>query len=197
MEASTSTGLGGNAAVKELGISKSTEQEVHEGLGVGVGKDASADISGGCGNHFQSFFASLGTRARLHSSMINTGKGSEVWHCLALITISCAIIIPRLSFISSMMQPKQAALACRKIDLFWDGIIVLLMKPNQNLSAMFRSLFSIGAPISSHLGASSDMRGSNHFFIISNVVVRIMSHKKHRTPRPNLEYTGHGAFVKI
>ncbi|KAG5599440.1 hypothetical protein H5410_030810 [Solanum commersonii] len=38
---------------------------------------------------------------------------------------------------------------------------------------MFRSFISIGPLTSRHLGAPSDMRGSNHFFIFCNVVVRI------------------------
>ncbi|KAG5572260.1 hypothetical protein H5410_062026 [Solanum commersonii] len=44
------------------------------------------------------------------------------------------------------------------MDSFWDGIMVLLMKPNQNLAAMFKSLFSIRAPTSIHLGVSHSAR---------------------------------------
>ena len=38
-DTATVAGLGGSAAVEELGISEGTEQEVPKGLGVGVGKD--------------------------------------------------------------------------------------------------------------------------------------------------------------
>ncbi|KAG5631171.1 hypothetical protein H5410_002888 [Solanum commersonii] len=44
---------------------------------------------------------------------------------------------------------------------FWHGMIVLLMKPNQNLKAMFMSLFSMGAPVSIHLGVVSEIIRAN------------------------------------
>lgn len=53
-------------------------------------------------------------------------------------------------------------------------MIVLQMKPNQNLAAMFRSFFSIGVPISSHLGILLDISGTNQLFIWSNVFVLII-----------------------
>lgn len=37
---------------------------------------------------------------------------------------------------------------------FWDGMMVLLIKPNHNLATMFKSLFSIGATTPVHLSVS-------------------------------------------
>jgi len=77
-----------------------------------------------------SFFASVGNKARLHNSVIITGKGSEACHYFALMTISCAIVITIFILVFYMMLPRHAALARRKIDSLWDGMIMLLMKPN-------------------------------------------------------------------
>ncbi|KAG5580043.1 hypothetical protein H5410_050670 [Solanum commersonii] len=94
-----------------------------------------------------SFFSSLRTQDFLHNSMINTRKMSEF------------------SLVPAMMQTRQAVLAWRRMDLFWEGMIMLLMKPKQYLTATLRSFFSIGTPTSIHLGVSSDIRGANYFFI--------------------------------
>ena len=67
--------------------------------------------------------ASQGTRACLHNSMINTWNESEVWLCLARMSISEAMIVPMFIRVFSMMQPRQAALARRRIDSFWDSIM--------------------------------------------------------------------------
>jgi len=64
----------------------------------------------------------------------------------------------------AMIEPRQAALGCQRINSFWDDNIVLLMKPNQNLKAMFMSLFSIGAPASIHLEVVSEIIGANQPF---------------------------------
>uniref|UniRef100_M1DKJ0 Uncharacterized protein n=1 Tax=Solanum tuberosum TaxID=4113 RepID=M1DKJ0_SOLTU len=93
------------------------------------------------------FFSSRDTRACLHNSVINTKNESDVWRCLALMAISYLMIMPKFIFFSSMMEPRQDAFMWRRIDSFWDDIIVLLMKPNQYLAATLRSFFSIGAPI--------------------------------------------------
>ncbi|KAG5585883.1 hypothetical protein H5410_046317 [Solanum commersonii] len=50
------------------------------------------------------------------------------------------------------------------MDSFWDGMIVVLMKPNQYREAMFISLFSIGAPTPNHLGVMSKIIGANQPF---------------------------------
>jgi len=63
-----------------------------------------------------------------------------------------------------MIEPNQAASRWRKMDSFWDGIMVLLIKPNQNLAAMLRSLFSIGAHASIHLEVVLEIRGANQPF---------------------------------
>ncbi|KAG5600643.1 hypothetical protein H5410_032013 [Solanum commersonii] len=99
-----------------------------------------------------SFFRSLGTRARLHISVINTGKGREVWRYLDLMAISCPTIIPKLIHCRAMIAPRQAVFEWRRTDSFWDGITILLIKPNQYLAATYKSLFSIWNPASNHLG---------------------------------------------
>ncbi|KAG5568516.1 hypothetical protein H5410_064458 [Solanum commersonii] len=77
-----------------------------------------------------SFFTSKGTRIHLHSSMINTRKGRDVWRYLALMANSWPTIIPKLRSHPSITQPRQASFLWRRIDSFWDGMIVLLIKPN-------------------------------------------------------------------
>lgn len=49
-----------------------------------------------------------------------------------------------------IMNPRQAALGKLKLESFLGGIMVLLMKPNNNLATTFRSLFSIGASTPIH-----------------------------------------------
>lgn len=88
-------------------------------------------------------------------------------------TICRATIIPKFSLVPSMMLPRQADLAWRRMNSFWDGIMVLLMNLNQNLTPMFKSSFSMGAPISSHFIVPYDISGVNHFFMFSKVFVQI------------------------
>ncbi|KAG5571953.1 hypothetical protein H5410_061719 [Solanum commersonii] len=81
------------------------------------------------------------------SFLSSRGNKSEVRLCLASMSISEVIIILRFIRVSTM-QPKKATLARRRTDSFWDGIIVLLIKLNQNLAAMF-STGRVGAEKSS------------------------------------------------
>ncbi|KAG5586857.1 hypothetical protein H5410_047291 [Solanum commersonii] len=111
-----------------------------------------------------SLVVSRGTPACRHNSVIRTGNGREVCFCLALMAISCEISSPRSMCLLDMIKPRQAAFGWRKMDSFWDGIMVLLIKLNQNLAAMLRSLFSIGASASIHLGMVSEIRGANQPF---------------------------------
>uniref|UniRef100_M1DCA4 Uncharacterized protein n=1 Tax=Solanum tuberosum TaxID=4113 RepID=M1DCA4_SOLTU len=113
-----------------------------------------------------SWTGSWGTPARWPNSVIKIGNGREVSLYLALMAISYEVSSPRLIRLLDMIEPRQAALRWRRIDSFWDGMIVLLMKPNQNVEAMFMSLFSIGAPASIHLGVVmvSEIIGANQPF---------------------------------
>jgi len=44
------------------------------------------------------------------------------------------------------------------MESFWDGIMVLLMNPNQYLAATLMSFFSMGVHASIHLGVTSEIR---------------------------------------
>ncbi|KAG5606291.1 hypothetical protein H5410_027783 [Solanum commersonii] len=102
-----------------------------------------------------SLATSRGTPACLHSSLISTGKGKEICFCLALIAISCSMIRLKLSRLFDKIEPKQAAFACRRIDLFCEGISELLLNSNQQRAAIFKSFFFISTPASIHLGVNS------------------------------------------
>ncbi|KAG5606286.1 hypothetical protein H5410_027778 [Solanum commersonii] len=77
------------------------------------------------------------------------------------------MIHPKFSVVPLMRQPKWADFAWSMIDSFYEDMIVLLMKPNQYLVAIFRSFFSITTPASIHLGVPSDINRANHSFITS------------------------------
>ncbi|KAG5620161.1 hypothetical protein H5410_005379 [Solanum commersonii] len=77
-----------------------------------------------------SLVSSRDTPARQHNSMVKIGKGKEVCLCLSLMAISCSIKSPKLMVLRDMIAPRQAALGWHRMDLFWDDIMVLLMKPN-------------------------------------------------------------------
>ncbi|KAG5631033.1 hypothetical protein H5410_002750, partial [Solanum commersonii] len=155
---------------------------VPEGLEAGVGEDASA------GNESPSTSREISARTALlpsasshmYSASIRrmlvedegvssisltvTGNGREVCFYLAIIAISCEISSPRSMRLLDMIELRQASFRWRKMDSFWDRIFVLLIKPNQNLAVMLRSLFSIGAPASIHLRVVSKIRGTNQPF---------------------------------
>lgn len=114
---------------------------------------------------------SNGTLARRYNSVIRTGNGKEVCFNLSLVAISCDVNNPKLIHLLDMIQPRKSALGRRKIDSFCDGIMVLLMKPNQNFAAMFKSHFSIRTPTSIHLSFSSEIKGENHLFSSSKDAV--------------------------
>ncbi|KAG5586518.1 hypothetical protein H5410_046952 [Solanum commersonii] len=111
-----------------------------------------------------SLIGSQGTLTRWHNSVIKIGNGREVSLCLALMTISCELSSPRSIRLMAMIESMQAALGWHIIDSFWDGMIVILMKPNQNWEVMFMSLFSMGAPASIHLGVVLEIIGPNQSF---------------------------------
>lgn len=66
-----------------------------------------------------------------------------------------------------MIEPSQASFGWCKMDLFWDGFIVLMMKPNQNLATIFRSLFSIGTPTSLNPRVVLEIIGANNICRLS------------------------------
>ncbi|KAG5590120.1 hypothetical protein H5410_040634 [Solanum commersonii] len=92
------------------------------------------------------FVRSRGTPARWHNSVIKTENSRDV------------------DPPPGNDSTKVSRLRMAQIDSFWDGILVLLMKPNQNLEAMYMSLFSMGAPTSIHLGVVSEIIGANQPF---------------------------------
>ncbi|KAG5631887.1 hypothetical protein H5410_003604 [Solanum commersonii] len=104
-----------------------------------------------------SLVISRGTPACWHNSVIKIGNGRKVYFCLALMVISCSIRSPRLMLLLDMIDPRQVALGWHRMDSFWDGMIVLLMKPNQNQAAILRSLLSIGSTVSIHLEVVSEI----------------------------------------
>jgi len=109
-----------------------------------------------------SLATSRGTSARLHNSMTKTRNGRDVCLCLALMAISYEMNSPRSMRLLDMMYPRHAALEWGRTDSFWDGIMVLLIKPNQNWATILKSLFSIGASASIHLGVISEIKGASH-----------------------------------
>ncbi|KAG5592339.1 hypothetical protein H5410_042853 [Solanum commersonii] len=112
-----------------------------------------------------SFTGSRGTPACRHNSVIKIKNDrDQVSLFLALIAIFGEVSCPRSIHLLAMIEPRQAALGWHKIDSVWDGMIVLLMKPNHNMEAMFMSFFSMGAPISIHLGVVSEIIRSNQPF---------------------------------
>ncbi|KAG5620194.1 hypothetical protein H5410_005412 [Solanum commersonii] len=58
---------------------------------------------------FTSIFSSHRTRARLYNSVINTGRGRDVWYCLALMAISYLMIAPKLRPFPIIIDPRQAS----------------------------------------------------------------------------------------
>ncbi|KAG5576526.1 hypothetical protein H5410_056660 [Solanum commersonii] len=78
--------------------------------------------------------------------------------------ISCENKSSRSMRLLDMMDPRHATLEWQRTDLFWDGIMVLLIKTNQNSAAILKSLFSIGAPGSIHLRVVSKIKGTSHPF---------------------------------
>lgn len=52
---------------------------------------------------------------------------------------------------------------CKK-DLLWDGMILLLIKTNQKLEAMFILLFSIGTHTPMHFEVTSKIIGASQPF---------------------------------
>ncbi|KAG5609522.1 hypothetical protein H5410_020803 [Solanum commersonii] len=92
----------------------------------------------------KSLASSRGTPAHRHNSVIKIGKGKEVCLCLALIDISCLIRSPRSMLLWDMIAPRQDALGWYRMDSFWDGIMVMVMKLNQKRAAILKALFSMG-----------------------------------------------------
>ncbi|KAG5631609.1 hypothetical protein H5410_003326 [Solanum commersonii] len=113
------------------------------------------------------FAGSRGTTVCQHNLVIKTRNAREVSLFLALMAISCEVSSPRSICLLAMIEPRQATLGWRIIESLWDGIILLLMKPNQNLEALFMSLFSMGAPASIHLRVVSEIIGAKQPFNLS------------------------------
>lgn len=82
-------------------------------------------------------------------------------------------IIPKFIHSYAMIKIKQYALFLCRMDSFWDGMMVLLIKPNQYLNSTLRSFF-IGSPDLNRLGVPSNMRGSTYFFMFSKDLVLII-----------------------
>jgi len=53
-----------------------------------------------------SLFSSRETPTCRHSSVISTGKGKDIWRCLALMAISYSMISPKLNLFLAMMDPR-------------------------------------------------------------------------------------------
>ena len=73
---------------------------------------------------------SRGTLACLQNSVTRTGDRRKICFYLALMSISCDVSSPRLILLLDMILSKKDSLGRRKIDSFWDGMMVLPMKPN-------------------------------------------------------------------
>ncbi|KAG5605844.1 hypothetical protein H5410_027336 [Solanum commersonii] len=119
------------------------------------------DVSGGRWGNLKIYSIISGYPSRRHNSVIRIGNGKEVCLCLALITISYSIKTPRSMILWDMIAPRHAALGWRRIDSLWDGIMALLIKPNQKRAAMLKSLFCMGTPTSIHLGVEHRSRKNN------------------------------------
>lgn len=66
-------------------------------------------------------------------------------------TISCDVSNPTSIVILYMIKPRKAAFGRRTKNIFWDDMIVLLIKPSLNLETTFKFLISIRAPTFIHL----------------------------------------------
>ena len=77
-----------------------------------------------------SLFSSRRTLARRRNSVISTRNKRDVWNCLTLMTNSWSIINPKFSRFLAMIDTIYAAFEWRRIDLFYYGMILLLMNPN-------------------------------------------------------------------
>lgn len=84
---------------------------------------------------------SKGTPAWWHNSVISNGNGEQVCFCLALMAISYNVINPKSIISMDTILPRKSSLGRRRMDSFWNGMIALMMKPYQNLAAIFRSHF--------------------------------------------------------
>lgn len=62
-----------------------------------------------------------------------------------------SITVPRFVLSCIIMHPRRESLPFYKNDSFWEGIIVLLMNPNQYFAANFNYFFSILTPLLANL----------------------------------------------
>lgn len=104
----------------------------------------------------------IGTPTHRHNSKI--GNGQEVNFCLALMAILFDVSNPRSILLLDMIQPCNASLGSPRTYSFWDGMMVLLMKRNKNMAAIFKSLFTIGALTPIHLLVSFKIIRENDSF---------------------------------
>lgn len=90
-----------------------------------------------------SFLAFIGTLGLQQNSVINIEMGGDVLLCFACMLIFESITVPRFVLSCIIMHPRRESLPFYKNDSFWEGIIVLLMNPNQYFAANFNYFFSI------------------------------------------------------
>lgn len=62
-------------------------------------------------------------------------------------------------------KPNHAAFGCQRIDLFWDGIRLLLVNPNQNHVEILSHFFSTIIPSPNHEGAAIYIMGATKLSI--------------------------------
>ena len=108
--------------------------------------------------------ASRGIPACQHNSVLRIENGKDGCLYFTHMSISFSIRSPRPMLLQDMIYLWQDVVGWHRIDSFLDGMMVLIMKPNQKLAAILKSIFSIGTPALIHRRVVSKTNGPNHPF---------------------------------